>query len=61
MKVEIKPSVERGQLPSVCVDGVRVGFGSEKACRRLAAELEADESKQKSLHDYFLLQDIMSQ
>lgn len=59
MKVEVKPPAEFGRLLTVTVDGVQVGIGTEKSCRKLAAELEADESKQKALHDHFLLQDVM--
>jgi hypothetical protein len=59
MKVEVRPPAEFGQLLSVYVDDVRVGIGTERVCRKLADELEADESKQKAMHDHFLLQDVM--
>jgi len=59
MKVEVKPPAGFGYVLSVYVDDVRVGIGTEKMCRKLAAELEADESKQKAIRDHFLLQEVM--
>jgi hypothetical protein len=59
MKVEVRPPAEFGYVLSVYVDDICVGVGTEKSCRKLAAELEADESKQKAIRDHFLLQDVM--